>query len=140
MLLQPLFFLKNDRRKKKTNLNLVMKTLRDAVVVLVTQTDGPLSYFCSLTELFTMNKHAVYCTNILYSVAVHDETILFDTRKGNDIHRSCISVCFLSLVLKTLFLMSSLAPSSEAFSIFACTCGTRSLGLVVQTSKGSFKY
>lgn len=138
MLLQPLFFLKNHRREKK-NLNLVMKTLRDDVVVLVTQTDGPLSYFCSLTELFTMNKHAVYCTNILYSVAVHDETILFDTRKGNDIHRSCISVCFLCLVLKTLFL-SSLAPSSEAFSIFACTCRTRSLGLVVQTSKRSFKY
>lgn len=69
-----------------------MKTLRDAVVVLVTQTDGPLSYFCSLTELFTMNKHAVYCINIFYPVAVHNETILFDTSKGNDIHRSCISV------------------------------------------------
>lgn len=38
-----------------------------------------LSYICSLTELFTMNKHAMYCTNILYHVAVRDETTLFDT-------------------------------------------------------------
>lgn len=39
--------------------------------------------FCSQTELFTTNKHAMYCTNILYPVAVHDETTLFDTMREN---------------------------------------------------------
>ena len=40
-----------------------------------------LKSFCSLTELFTMNQHAMYCTDILYSMAVYDETTLFDTLK-----------------------------------------------------------
>lgn len=30
-----------------------------------------------------MNKDAMYCTNILYSVAVYDELIVFDTTEVN---------------------------------------------------------
>lgn len=39
-----------------------------------------------------MNKHAMYCTDILYPVAVYDETTLFDTMKENDSQRRNISV------------------------------------------------
>lgn len=42
-----------------------------------------LRYFCSLSELFTLSKHALYCTHVLYSVAVYDEANVFDTFKQN---------------------------------------------------------
>lgn len=67
-----------------------------------------LNYFCSLTELFTTNKHATYCTNILYPVAVYEETILFDTMKGNYTQKLHICFCF---VFKKPFMKSNLAPS-----------------------------
>lgn len=72
----------------------MMRTLQNPVVVSVNSTDKVrhLGYFCSLTELFTMNKHAMYCTNILYPVAVKDESTLFDTMKESYTHRSYISV------------------------------------------------
>lgn len=50
----------------------VMSARRDCVA-------ERLSRFCCVTELFTMNRHAMYCTDILYPVAVYDETVLFDT-------------------------------------------------------------
>lgn len=36
-------------------------------------------FVCYLTELFTMNKHALYCKDVLYPVALCNETTLFDT-------------------------------------------------------------
>lgn len=42
-----------------------------------------LCHVCNLTELFTMNKHAMYFKNLLYPVAVYYDTGLFDTMKEN---------------------------------------------------------
>lgn len=69
-------------------LNLLMTTLTGCHCCVAVR----LSYFCSLTELFTMNKHAMYYTDILYPVAVDDETPLFDTLKEDNTQKRNISV------------------------------------------------
>lgn len=66
-----------------------------------------LKSFCSPTELFTMNQHAMYCTDILYSVAVYDETTLFDTLKEPS---KTYHICSCLALLK-LFIKSDLASS-----------------------------
>lgn len=56
-----------------------------------------LSYFCSLTELFTTNKLAMYCTDIFYPMAVCDETTLLNNIEKNKTRRQNISVQVLFL-------------------------------------------
>lgn len=88
-----------------------MTTFQDSVVAFMNHMNGSQDgsvIFCSLTELFTTNKHATYCTNIFYPVATCDETILFDTVKGNCTQKLHICLCF---VFKKLFMKSDLAPN-----------------------------
>lgn len=54
----------------------LLKLVPESPVVVSVNPNGQIpewfSYFCSLTELFTLNKLALYCTKILYLLAVYD--------------------------------------------------------------------
>lgn len=61
--------------------------------------------------MFTMNKHAMYCTDILYPVAVYDETMVFETVKENGNPRCHVFLFFGGFFgLLKLFIKSNLAP------------------------------
>lgn len=42
----------------------------------------------------------MYCTNILYPVAVYDDATVFDTMKENNIHRNQSCFCYFENVQK----------------------------------------